>query len=181
MGVWNCCNDIQQFYSSWYHSTVKCMSLVLSCDLVLHMIKFYWVLLDITINLSVPLPFPGFTFLTGSCEYGTHITSWPASYIKFIYIKLALQLRAYSHYIENMYKADSQDEYIVTSATPGQILRHYVSIIETGPPCRSWGLELGPGKLFPMIYPLFYSFIPKISAYYFLKTAHYSKLFPKRN
>ena len=82
------------------------------CDLVLHMIKFYWVLLDITINLFVPLPFPGFTFLTGSCEYGTHITSWPASYIKFIYIKLALQLRAYSHYIENMYKADSQDEYI---------------------------------------------------------------------
>ena len=40
-------------------------------------------------------------------------------------------------------------------------------------------LPLGPGKLFPMIHPLFYSFIPKISAYSSLKPAHYSHLFPK--
>ena len=34
--------------------------------------------------------------------------------------------------------------------------------------------QLGLGKLFPKIHLLFYSFIPKFSAYYSLKPAHYS-------
>ena len=39
---------------------------------------------------------------------------------------------------------------------------------------RNDKLELGLGKLFPKIHLLFYSFIPKFSAYYSLKPAHYS-------
>ena len=37
-----------------------------------------------------------------------------------------------------------------------------------------YSLWLGLGKLFPKIHLLFYSFIPKFSAYYSLKPAHYS-------
>ena len=44
-----------------------------------------------------------------------------------------------------------------------------------------WEWVVGPGKLFLMIHPLFHSFIPKISAYYSLKPAHYSQLFPKHD
>ena len=36
------------------------------------------------------------------------------------------------------------------------------------------GLWVGLGKLFPKIHLLFYSFIPRFSAYYSLKPAHYS-------
>ena len=40
---------------------------------------------------------------------------------------------------------------------------------------------LGLGKLFPKIHLLFYSFIPKFSAYYSLKPAHYSYIILKRS
>jgi len=39
---------------------------------------------------------------------------------------------------------------------------------------QSAGSMVGLGKLFPKIHLLFYSFIPKFSAYYSLKPAQYS-------